>query len=520
MLGCMQSICLSKTLQHNVPSCQSSCRPDPSQLRASIETVAVVCPRVRRSIGGALSTAAALTVLLLTRPLSAAAEDPAWNALQTKAATLFQRGRYASAADAAEQSVRSAEQLFGPRDLHTAESLETLANVYSGQQLWARAQSLYERVLEIRQQALGFDHPLVVQTLLLLMKASLEQGQVAEAGVLCDHALTIREQQFDSFHPMIAETLIALAQISIAAGQGDAAQALYEQALAIREQHFGPSHLLVAETLILLAKLQFAHGRTAEASALDRRAADIVEQTSGPPSLILANTLIMLAEVSADLGKLSAAEAYSNSALAIQEKRLGRDHPLVADTLVWIAKLHIAEGRSGETELLYERALSIRQRAFGAGHSLVGETLVKLSEVYAAGSRPHVSPGPELVSRGAPMKQTTVLPPAAEEDAVTKETGDAEERQENSKSWSLSELLAMASTLHERAKSSAAVGKHAEADALFKQSLSVYERLEGPDHPDVAGVLNDYAVLLRKSGRFAEAESMEARASRIQAHPQ
>ncbi|MEE8076725.1 MAG: tetratricopeptide repeat protein [Candidatus Binatia bacterium] len=43
------------------------------------------------------------------------------------------------------------------------------------------------------------------------------------------------------------------------------------------------------------------------------------------------------------------------------------------------------------------------------------------------------------------------------------------------------------------------------------------EKALGPNHPDVAKSLENYAVLLRKTNRANEAEEMEVRAKRIQA---
>ena len=43
------------------------------------------------------------------------------------------------------------------------------------------------------------------------------------------------------------------------------------------------------------------------------------------------------------------------------------------------------------------------------------------------------------------------------------------------------------------------------------------ERAKGPEHPYVAQSLENYAVLLRETGRGAEAAKMEARAKTIRA---
>ncbi len=48
-------------------------------------------------------------------------------------------------------------------------------------------------------------------------------------------------------------------------------------------------------------------------------------------------------------------------------------------------------------------------------------------------------------------------------------------------------------------------------------ALANREKALGPEHPDVAQGLENYAALLRKTGRSAEASKMEARAKAIRA---
>ena len=62
-----------------------------------------------------------------------------------------------------------------------------------------------------------------------------------------------------------------------------------------------------------------------------------------------------------------------------------------------------------------------------------------------------------------------------------------------------------------------AQGDGAQAGDLFARALAIRETQLGPDHADVAKNLEDYAGALRKSGRAAEAERLEARAGAIRA---
>ena len=59
------------------------------------------------------------------------------------------------------------------------------------------------------------------------------------------------------------------------------------------------------------------------------------------------------------------------------------------------------------------------------------------------------------------------------------------------------------------------LGLCAAALPLHKRSLAIREKALGPEHPDDATSLENYAGLLRATGRTAEADKMEARAKAI-----
>ncbi len=72
-------------------------------------------------------------------------------------------------------------------------------------------------------------------------------------------------------------------------------------------------------------------------------------------------------------------------------------------------------------------------------------------------------------------------------------------------------------SLNDLAELYRAQGKYAEAEPFFRRVLAILEKALGPEHPDVATTLENYAVLLRKTNRDAEAAKMEARAKTIRA---
>lgn len=53
-------------------------------------------------------------------------------------------------------------------------------------------------------------------------------------------------------------------------------------------------------------------------------------------------------------------------------------------------------------------------------------------------------------------------------------------------------------------------GKHADAESLYRRSLSIFEQALGPTHPHVTTCRANYAELLREMGRVADAAEVDA----------
>jgi tetratricopeptide (TPR) repeat protein len=60
-----------------------------------------------------------------------------------------------------------------------------------------------------------------------------------------------------------------------------------------------------------------------------------------------------------------------------------------------------------------------------------------------------------------------------------------------------------------------ASGRHREAAATLRHALSVYERVLGADHYEVAGVLENLAGVAERAGEPEQAAALRARALRI-----
>jgi tetratricopeptide (TPR) repeat protein len=75
----------------------------------------------------------------------------------------------------------------------------------------------------------------------------------------------------------------------------------------------------------------------------------------------------------------------------------------------------------------------------------------------------------------------------------------------------------VASSLNNLAKLYADQRQSVKAEPLYKRALAILAKALGPEHPNVAKCLQNYAFLLRSMGRQEEAARLESRAEAIRA---
>ncbi|MHC4183491.1 MAG: tetratricopeptide repeat protein, partial [Planctomycetota bacterium] len=106
-----------------------------------------------------------IVLLIISFTISAYAQEELWKQLNSKVVMLYQQGRYAEAAEVAEEALTVAEKTFESNHPDVATSLNNLALLYQAQGKFAEAEPLYKRSLKIVEKALGPEHPYVAASL-------------------------------------------------------------------------------------------------------------------------------------------------------------------------------------------------------------------------------------------------------------------------------------------------------------------------------------------------------------------
>ncbi|MBI3815570.1 MAG: tetratricopeptide repeat protein, partial [Nitrospinae bacterium] len=210
------------------------------------------------------------------------------------------------------------------------------------------------------------------------------QGRYEEAINYVKRSLEIREKALGREHPDVAQSLNNLAELYRNAGRYSDAEPLYKRALEIKEKILGREHPSVVASINNLALLYYSTGRYSDAEPLHKRALEIREKALGREHPDVAASLNNLALLYESTGRYSDAEPLYKRAIEIHEKALGNEHPDVAGSLNNLALLYDSTGRYVEAEPLYKKALEIYEKALGKEHPNVATSLSNLAFLYAS----------------------------------------------------------------------------------------------------------------------------------------
>lgn len=302
--------------------------------------------------------------------------------LHTESRRLYFASRYDDALPALERALELREKALGPEHPMIAANLNNLASLYRNKGAYAKAESLHHRARTIWEKTLGPEDPNVAISLnnlgILYQK---NKGDYAKAEQSYQRALAINGKALGPEHPNVAINLHNLADLYHDRGDYVNAESVYRRVLAIREKALGPEDPDVAGLLTNLAELNRDRGDYANAEQLHQRALTIYEKSLGPEDSTVAMAFNNLATLSRDRGDFAKAELLYHRAQAIWGKAPGQEHPLFADSLNELAILYRKKGEYEKAEQLHQRAQAIFEKAAGQLRSM---SLRNLAILYAA----------------------------------------------------------------------------------------------------------------------------------------
>mmetsp|Transcript_80074 Transcript_80074/g.138990 ORF Transcript_80074/g.138990 Transcript_80074/m.138990 type:complete len:556 (+) Transcript_80074:69-1736(+) len=379
-------------------------------------------------------------------------------ALEYYVSTLLGVGRHAEAEPLARQWVRLSHQKHGFDHPATLIAMDSHASSLSMLGRVADAASLRKEILSLTHRTRGFKDANTLQAFNNYAAELGELGRIVEAGQ------TFKDLFMNGcLIPCYADTLTIIYKNARTPTEGSRrleTELLLKEALELSRQAFGIAHPSTLRALsnyaIMLRKL----GRDFQAKLLFDEVVDRSRQGLGSEHPDTLKALNNYAETLLALGGLEDAQAYIKQVLEIERQDLGAEHPKTLKTLSKYVTA-FGEGHEAEAEPMQKDALELMRRVLRSRHP---DTLKVLKSYIAT---------LQILGRQDEAHRLEV------------------------------ELAGAFSKL----------GRHADAEPLWKRVFEFAFFRLGPKHPDTSEALNRYIHSMCTLRRQAKIDAFKRIAS-------
>jgi CHAT domain-containing protein/Tfp pilus assembly protein PilF len=399
---------------------------------------------------------------------------------------LLLEGSYAEAESAARDALAAAEAAGGADSLEAARAIDALIPVLRrlGKSADSETRELADRAVAIKEASLPPTDPDLATSLfnlgLVLTQAKAKDGPED----LLSRALEIREAALGPEDPGVAEVLATQAYRLLLSRKPDEARPLLERSLRIREKAYGPDHQDVSDTLYFMSYVEQFSGDNQGALKMRERILGIREKVYGPDHPEVAWALHILGESHLLQSKTEGVRPMLERAVAIFERTYGSDHSSVLDVLNNLALALQGERDLEGARAIHRRVLEALERTNGVDHVSTLATWMNLGSLEVAlGDDPKAK---EAFERALAIAEREKAPPGS-----------------------------LARQLHNLALVTKASGDLDEARDMYERALLLMEEARGPEHPQLAQILGQYAQLLHDQGELVEARRAHERALEI-----
>lgn len=387
------------------------------------------------------------------------------------------QGRVAEAGEVIEKLQKNNPSKFIPED---GEAYYSRARWHLAQGRLGKAENQLRRVLTSREDSAVWNSAQVAEPAIALAQLNRYKENFQTAIEYGEKALALQKAYYAPNHPRLIPVYDELARAYLSQGRLDEARQVIETALQIT------ASCPDLDTRRYRPRALISHAKVLRGEGKKQRAREVLNDALRSTETLSTDPLpedIELLETQADWSEADEdaliAEDYYRNALKSHEALMGVQHPGRLKLLESLAKHYQKRGKHDQARALAAEAQALWVRYAGAGHSKASGLI--LGTRRAAGTDQYSEQSPAM------SRYHEVLELAAK---------------------SLDGRL----TGNKAAKGSPV------AEALFQRALEIYERMLGPDDPELIIVLDNYAEFLRQQGRESEAEELESRARQIRGY--
>jgi eukaryotic-like serine/threonine-protein kinase len=299
------------------------------------------------------------------------------------------RGNSITAREVLDRGAKQLQRELKNDPLTQARLLETMGFAYMGLGLYAKAEELYGRAVELRRTALGEEHPLTLRSRLEEAYALLRLSRIDEAQKRLTELTPVLRRVLGEEHPDTLQSLDNYATTLEEQGRNAEAAPIYRRVLEARLRVLGKDNrsTIWSEQNVGFNLLAQGNAATspererlfAESEKMLREAVVGFERLLGPDHPDTLWTRRNLVQNLETQNRLSEAESMQRAILETSRRVLGPDHVTSHAGEHLLARILAEEKRYDESETLFRQSLDGARRTLGQDHSRTLHVMIELA---------------------------------------------------------------------------------------------------------------------------------------------
>jgi non-specific serine/threonine protein kinase/serine/threonine-protein kinase len=278
------------------------------------------------------------------------------------------RGSSITARDILDKGSRDIETGLAKNPEVQAQMMAVMGGVYENLGLYAQAEDLLSRAVDIRRRVLTPDDPETLRSAVRLATIFRDEGKYADAEKLQRDTLPRLKRVLGGEHPDTLACMRGLSAVLYYEGRTKEAEELGKRTLDVELRVEGAQNPATLGTMINLASAYFDQGRFQDAEKLYREAFDGRRRTLGSNHPDTLSAMDGYATTLAAENRLGASEQLLRQVLAARQNVLGPEHRDTLMSMNNLSTLLALQGRFAEAEKLERQTVEIQKRVLGPNH--------------------------------------------------------------------------------------------------------------------------------------------------------
>jgi hypothetical protein len=276
-------------------------------------------------------------------------KDFVWNITST----MYNReGHWKKAATIERRMLSLRTEMLGDDHPETLVVLANVAMVYYNQWQWTEAEYLQTKILDICTRTCGPEHPDTLYSMSALASTYLQQERFEDAEALELRVLEARTRLLGEDDPLTFDSVTALASMYSKEGMLEKAEPLQERDVKGCMQLFGEEHPNTLVSRLKLASIYSKQKRFGEAEEVQMQVMEALTEVVGPDHHHTLSSMAGLAQTYWWQERWEDAEELDRRVLRGRMKLYGPDHPMTLDSIGCLASTYRNQGKHKEAEEL------------------------------------------------------------------------------------------------------------------------------------------------------------------------